>query len=70
MKYCCIMKGKVCEGCNYCRNADNVSVSTDGDKKTDWNQFDIQKFYDTLAKIIGDRENVTIKFTIERKEDK
>lgn len=31
---------------------------------------DLQKLYDALALIVGQEENLTIKFTIERREEK
>lgn len=34
----------------------------------DFQGLDVNKLYSTLAKIIGQRENISIKFTLERRE--
>ncbi len=39
------------------------------DPNIDFSQMDVKKFYNSLFRIIGNREGVTIKYTIERRED-
>lgn len=33
----------------------------------DFQELDVNKLYSTLAKIIGQKENITVKFTVERR---
>ena len=35
----------------------------------DWSGCNVQKLYDALAKVIGERENVTIEFRVRKKSD-
>ena len=35
----------------------------------DWSEFDIQLFYDTLARIVGEREGLDIKIKLTKKTD-
>lgn len=39
------------------------------DNRIDFSGLDLQKFYDTLAKILGEKYNVIIKFTLIKKSE-
>lgn len=59
------MKDKVCCDCDDCREEKDSPTSTEERK----NELDVQKLYDALGRILGDKFGLKITYTVTKKDE-